>query len=151
MIGRFSISITAFAFLALTACQSSMIRAFQNVQNGMDKHQVLEMVGDPNSTTRMHGKDRWLYHFYEDGVPRDKEVHFQGGQVVYVGDPWQPAPERTATATDAKHAEQEAAIQAQEQKNIEDRKNANDALAELEKQSRHQDKVRYMPTFVDVK
>lgn len=150
MLRKLFISAAAIAALVLTACQTSMVRSFEKVQNGMDKHQVLETLGDPSTTTRLHGKDRWIYRFYDDGVAQEKEVHFTNGAVSYVGAPWNPPVERQAVTVDAQNAEKEAAIQAEEKARDEARKNVNISLEQMEREARGTDKVKYMPTFVDL-
>lgn len=143
--------IPAIAGLFLTACQGSMVRSFESLQPGMDKHQVLESIGNPNSTTRLHGKDRWVYRFYDDGKRYDKEVHFMDGVLVFSGE-YAPAPEKAAVAVDKRVEEKETAIQAEEKARDEERRNNANLFTEYEKEARGQDnKVRYLPAFVDLK
>lgn len=91
----------------LSACQSKPIRQFEELKPGMEKNQVLETMGTPWTVTRLHGKDRWFYIFYDDGVRLEKEVHFLDGKAVYIGDTWKPAEDKTAEITDKKNEQDE--------------------------------------------
>lgn len=140
----------AMLFL-VSGCQSSMLRSFDQVQAGMDKHQVLEAMGSPTTTTRMHGKDRWIYRFYDDKIRFEKEVHFLNGIVVHKGEAWEPTAEKSAETKDKNHAEIEATHQAEIEKREEARKANADAYAEYERKSRNAQDVKYMPSFIDLK
>lgn len=141
--------ILAASLVFFVACQTSMIRSFDKVQNGMDKHQVLQLLGTPKATTRLHGRDRWLYRFYDDGVRYDKEVHFDDELVVYSGGPWVPPPEKTAVQVDRKHEEAEVIFQAEDEAREKDRQRNAELFREYEMHSHKQDKVEYLPEFVD--
>lgn len=73
--------------LAITSCTSSPYRSFQNVNSGMDKSEVLDLLGSPNKSERYKGLDIWQYSFYEDNKKIKKEVHFRKGKVIYYGKP----------------------------------------------------------------
>ncbi|MBX2987836.1 MAG: outer membrane protein assembly factor BamE [Bdellovibrionaceae bacterium] len=146
MFGRFIF--LAATLLGLTACQSSMLRSFEKLHPGMDKHQVLQVMGSPDTSMRMHGKDRWIYRFYEDNIRFEKEVHFQDGAAVYVGNAWVPQAERSAIAVDQKNQEINVAA---EQEQVERKKQNAVLFEQYEKQSKGQDKVRYMPDFKELK
>lgn len=130
--------------VALTACQTSMLKSFEKVHPGMDKHQVLENLGSPNTSSRIHGKDRWIYRFYEDGIRFDKEIHFLEGVVIYAGETWTPPAEKSAAAVDQRNAEsnakEDAEREARKRKSSEDYQKFQDA-------AKNNDKVRYMPAF----
>lgn len=140
----------AVTILLLTGCQSSNVRTFEKLHVGMDKHQVLEAFGTPNATTRLHGRDRWMYRFYDDGLRFDKEVHFVDGMAIYVGDAWTPPPEKTAAAVDQKVMETEKVIQADVDAREEQRKKNATLFMEYEQSARNQEKVKYMPQFKEL-
>lgn len=143
--------ILAALAVLLPACQTSMLKSFESVRPGMDKHQVLEALGSPTATTRMRGKDRWIYRFYDDGIRFEKEVHFLSGTVVHIGDTWEPPAERSAEGVDRRAAELEEKIQAEHEAREEARKNNAEAYAEFERRSRNRQDVKYMPQFIEVK
>jgi outer membrane protein assembly factor BamE (lipoprotein component of BamABCDE complex) len=60
--------------LFLVACQTNQLRAYERVQTGMDKHQVLEIMGSPTNSARWNGLDRWRYRFFHDEQPHSKEL-----------------------------------------------------------------------------
>ncbi len=92
-----------FLILGLGACQTSELTLWHQVQPGMDKGEVLEIMGSPTATHRFHGKDRWLYRFYEKEKSFKKEVHFSEGIAVHVGEELPVALENSAAYIDAKN------------------------------------------------
>ncbi|MBX3039700.1 MAG: outer membrane protein assembly factor BamE [Bdellovibrionaceae bacterium] len=141
------LAVLFISLIALTSCQTSMLRSFEKIHPGMDKHQVLEAVGNPNSATRMHGKDRWIYRFYEGNIRFDKEVHFLDGMAVYSGDAWAPEPEKSAVAVDKKNEELNEKTQTE---SVERAKKNSEDYENFQNEARNADKVRYMPSFKNV-
>lgn len=87
----FSLQGLIWIFLSsLVACQSSPLNRFGDLKKGMEKVQVVDLLGSPKSTQRWQGKDRWLYEFTTSERLVEKEVHFQDGQLVYAGNPVRP-------------------------------------------------------------
>ncbi|WP_413289722.1 outer membrane protein assembly factor BamE [Bdellovibrio sp. HCB337] len=142
-------SILAFTMVIgsflLLGCQTNMLKAYQKVTPGMEKDDVLEVMGSPQRTQRFHGKDRWTYVFYEDRVRYEKEVQFFEGNAIYVGEPWQP--EVTAAQVDAKNEAENKAIEDDNLKKYQDNPKA---YSNYESEVRGTDKVRYVPTFKPV-
>ena len=135
----------------LSGCQASMVRSFERLHPGMDKSQVLDLVGNPDTTTRLHGQDRWLYNFYEDSIKFEKEIHFLDGVLIYSGNGWSPEPEKSAAAVDKKVQQIEQTFQA-EDKEREEQKKLNAEEFRKYQDSRVSDKkVRYVPKFVELK
>lgn len=79
----------SIGFLSI-GCQSSPLKDFSELKVGMEKGEVLDILGNPNHSGRFHGKDRWTYVFYDNKIRYKKEVHFDQGHVVYLGDTWTP-------------------------------------------------------------
>jgi outer membrane protein assembly factor BamE len=140
--GKFALSF--LFFLALSGCQTRMKRAFDEIKPGMDKGQVLDLIGGPRAVTRFHGRDRWIIMFYDDGVRYDREIHFKEGRADYVGAPYEPPPEFQAASVDQKNAEKDLEIYEELMKA---RSEFGQAAQEYEDQVRGQDKVRYVPRF----
>lgn len=139
-----------FSFHILLSCQTNMVRQFSQVREGMDKDEVLELMGSPTTKTRFHGKDRWFYTYYENDIRYDKEVHFLNGKAVYVGGPYEPPAEKSAAVVDQQKQELEDKIQTEKAQRQIERKNSN-ALEEYEKEVRGEGKkVKYMPDFKPV-
>ncbi|MFZ4404459.1 MAG: outer membrane protein assembly factor BamE domain-containing protein [Pseudobdellovibrionaceae bacterium] len=125
-------------------CQTSMVKQFEQIQSGQSKHDVLELMGSPQSSQRFHGKDRWVYVLYKDGQAVEKEVHFTEGAVSYFGGPWQPEQDKTAQQVDARQSEENRkADEAEKSAKI---KNSR-AYDEYENEVRKEDKVLYVPQF----
>ncbi len=139
--------LASLSIVFLSSCQTNMLKQFAKVQNGMDKNDVVELMGSPNTSTRFHGKDRWIYVFYEDKVRYNKEIHFSEGHAVYIGEPWQAQPEKKADVVDKKNEASNLALEAEEKQNKEAAKRA---YSDYEKQVRSEDKVQYMPVFEPV-
>ncbi|MEK6555482.1 MAG: outer membrane protein assembly factor BamE [Bdellovibrionota bacterium] len=74
-------------FLVLAACSSPEKKAEHKVQIGMDKAAVLDALGTPKKTGRVHGSDRWMYETTTNGQVEKTDVYFQEGKVSYVGAP----------------------------------------------------------------
>ncbi len=132
---------------SLSACQTNMLNQFGKVQNGMDKHDVIEIMGSPTTKTRLHSKDRWVYNFYADKKRYEKEVHFLNGDVVYVGEPWKVEAEKSAEVLDQKNEELNAKLDQDDKA----RKNeSKKSYTNFENEMTGQNKVIYMPDFKPV-
>jgi outer membrane protein assembly factor BamE len=84
---RFSVVFGAILMmLFFTACQTNQIKEFSRVSAGMDKGQVLDILGSPQNSERWKGKDRWLYVMFENKQRVIKEIQFEDGKVVYSGE-----------------------------------------------------------------
>lgn len=147
MLRHLAIPITLMALLT-SACQTSMVKQFEEVKPGMEKAEVLAIMGSPQQTRRIHGKDRWFYNFYENKIRFQKEIQFFEGSAVYVGDISQPEVAQTAAAVDAKNAKKNQEIDDQIAADIE--KHRRDYM-NFESQSKGEDKVRYVPDFEPIR
>ena len=115
------ISTLSLAFPMLVACNTLRGRHFDEVHVGMEKDQILNLVGGPDASFRWQGKDRWVYRFKDENATTVKEVHFADGKAVYVGEP--PKPEVTAEMQDKQNDEKNKAAEAKEKSEIKARKN----------------------------
>lgn len=106
------ILIIAAAFFS-SACQTNELKAYEKLKVGMDKDDVLGIMGNPTRTQRWQGKDRWTYRFYHDDAAYLREVHFEDSKAVYVGDVVQ-APV-SAADQDAKNEAENKALEEQYQ------------------------------------
>jgi outer membrane protein assembly factor BamE (lipoprotein component of BamABCDE complex) len=79
--------LTATVFLFLAACSSPEKAPESKIQMGMDKAAVLEALGTPKKTGRIHGSDRWTYETTVNGQVEKTDVYFQEGKVTYFGAP----------------------------------------------------------------
>lgn len=100
---RLALALVIGFFLA--ACATSMSRSFDKLKMGMEKDQVLEEMGTPSKARRVNGIDRWTYVFYERQVRIEKEIQFEDGKVIYLGDPQRPV--YSAEEMDEKHRKAE--------------------------------------------
>lgn len=77
------------ALLLVTACATDSLSQFSKVQDGMDKDQVLEILGNPQRTEKQSGADKWGYRYFS-GENKEtqtlKYVRFINGKVVSFGD-----------------------------------------------------------------
>lgn len=135
--------IAALAPLVNAGCQTSMGTDFQKLKPGMEKAQVLDIMGSPQRTQRWRGLDRWTYIFYDQELREEREVHFDQGKASYIG---------------AKHvptvsAEQQDAINEASNREVEERirRNREEAARNLEN---YEGEIRgtesnpgYVPTF----
>ena len=140
-----------FSTLWLAACQTSALKDFSSIQLGMDKDSVLARMGPPNTSTRLHGKDRWLYRFYDGGIRFDKEVHFLDGFVIYSGDGWLPEPEKRAEEKDKKNESLENDRLAAQAAREALQKNNPKAFESYEKEITGEEQIKYVPSFEAIK
>ncbi len=131
--------------LMLSACQTKMFDEYRKLRPGMEKDDVLEVMGSPQRTQRFHGKDRWTYVFYDDKLRQEKEVQFFEGNAVYVGDPWQP--EVSAAQADANN---EASNKVLEDEALRRFQETPAAYSTYESEVHGTDGVRYVPNFKPV-
>lgn len=75
----------------VTGCATTPSRDWTRVEAGMEKSEVLEIMGSPQRRIRRKGQDRWTYIFYDNQIRQEKVVHFEEGRTVYAGDPQVPA------------------------------------------------------------
>lgn len=134
--------------LLTSACQTNMLKQFSAVKPGMEKDDVLDIMGSPSRTQRFHGKDRWTYVFYSDRIRFEKEIHFFENNAIYVGEIWQPEEAQSAFAIDKAHDSKNVEIDAQIAKDMETHRQAYDRY---ESQVKGTDKVRYLPRFEPVR
>lgn len=143
-------TLLAFMFIALSlsGCQTNMKKAFEEIKPGMDKDQVLEIIGGPRAVTRFHGKDRWFIMFYTDGVRYEREIHFHNGVADYVGESYVAPEEKQAAYVDKKNEEANEQIF---KELVESRSQLGQAAEEYENKVKGNDKVRYVPQFEPVR
>ncbi|WP_291516515.1 outer membrane protein assembly factor BamE [Bdellovibrio sp. ArHS] len=134
--------------LLTTACQTSMLKQFGEVRPGMEKDDVLDLMGSPSRTQRFQGKDRWTYVFYDDRIRFEKEVQFFNGNAIYVGDIAQPEATKTASAIDAINDQKNKEIDEQIAKEVEQHRRE---YSDYEAKARGEDKVRYVPEFESIR
>lgn len=127
-----------------SACQTSMVKQWESIKPGMEKNDVLTLMGSPHQTQRFHGKDRWFYNFYDSQIRFQKEVQFFDGSAVYIGDVWQPAIEQSAAIQDSQNFEKEKQLEIKISKDAEVHRTNYEAY---ESQTKGVDRVRYLPTF----
>jgi hypothetical protein len=83
--------LTALFFTFMTiGCQTYPAHKFNSISLGMEKGEVIEQLGSPKFSNRRQGVDRWIYHFYQYDKKMVKEIHFQEGKVIYLGDETEP-------------------------------------------------------------
>ena len=111
--------LSTVAIGSLAACQTAGVHSLGQVHTGMYKAGVIDAAGSPNFIQRVNGQDYWIYetHDHSDDYI-EREVHFLGGRVVYVG-PHQ-APASTAEERDRKNEEHNAAAEVREDQEQQD-------------------------------
>ena len=73
----------------LNGCAARPVKRLEldRIHVGMDKGQVLELVGNPKRTFHSEGRDHWTYQFYEYEREMLTQIDFRDGHVVKVGQP----------------------------------------------------------------
>jgi outer membrane protein assembly factor BamE len=78
-----------FYLLVWAACQTTPNAEFSKIKMSMTKDDVLEIVGSPQRTERINGKDKWAYHIFKGNNPTTEsfmQVTFLNGHVVSAGE-----------------------------------------------------------------
>jgi outer membrane protein assembly factor BamE len=134
--------------LFTSACQTSMLKQFESIKPGMEKDDVLDLMGSPNQTQRVSGKDRWYYTFYDNRIRFQKEVQFADGAAIYIGEVYQPPAEQTAVAVDTRNESRNKQLDEEMKKEVQENRKAYDAY---EAKTKGTDKVRYVPQFEPIR
>jgi outer membrane protein assembly factor BamE len=141
----FRILILVSLALYSTGCASTDIRDFEKIQVGMDKDDVLKIMGSPNKSERWKGMDRWTYVLWNDNQDGRREVHFNEGRATYVGD--MVKPEISAEEQDRLNAESNAAL---ERQIAEQKKQNQSEYKKYEDAANGNEEVRTVPSFIPV-
>lgn len=141
------ILVIVFFAVSFAGCQTSLVQDFEKISPGMSKDEVLSAVGPPRSSGRMHGRDRWIYRFYENQSKQEKEVHFLDGRAVYIGGPWVTEKPRQAETKDLNNSQHNTLV---DQKIEEEKAAARKAYDNYIKESRGEGKVKYLPKFTPI-
>lgn len=134
--------ILVLSFLFLSACQTNQLKQYSEIREGMDKDDVLELMGPPQHKLRWKGMDRWTYRFYGNNTLHIKDVHFNQGTVVYVGDPPQPSP--SAAEQDAMNEKENQELDARDKEN---KVQAEQALENYQEKKKGQTRDAHVPQF----
>ncbi len=142
--GKFYTFRYVYIFLAigLTACQHAPIDRYNKIAKGMDKDQVLDLVGSPKTTLRKESKDIWVYDFYSEDNLSTKELHFQEGKLTYLGD--KTRPEVSAEQMDLINKTQNELAAKQETTN---KTRSKEAYQKYEDDVRGANQIRYIRRF----
>jgi len=131
-----------FLAIALAACQHTPIDRYNKIEKGMDKDQVLDLVGSPTTTFRKDSKDFWIYNFYSENNKSTKELQFQEGKLTYLGD--KTKPEISAEEQDVINKTQNEAVVKQEASN---KTKSKEAYQKYEDDVRGTNQIRYIRRF----
>lgn len=130
---------------ALTGCQTNQLKAFEKLKVGMDKDDVLDIMGSPQATQRWQGMDRWSYEFLQDEQLYKKEVRFSESISNYVGEVF--VPEVSALQQDQANAAANKEVEAQE---IAKKQDAIKGYSDYENSVRGEKDIRFVPSFTPV-
>ncbi len=78
--------LTMGIFCTLAGC-ASFPETMDRIKAGMDKGEVLEILGNPKRTFRENGLDYWTYLYFENNQEWRRDVVFEGGKVIRVTRP----------------------------------------------------------------
>lgn len=139
-----AIAVIIAAFFS-SACQTNELKAYEKLKVGMDKDEVLGIMGNPTKTQRWQGKDRWTYKFYHDDSPYVREVHFENSKSTYIGE--QVFPAISAADQDAKNDAENKAIDEQLQAS---KAKQRQSLGNYEEDVTGANEIRTVPRFEPV-
>lgn len=101
---RMKLVIAIFTVLTLVSCTTPQHSFDSDLQIGMDKADVIELMGGPQFTKRRNSEDVWQYHFFNGEQKTIKELHFKNNKVSYKGEPTGPRPGESAKAIDTRNS-----------------------------------------------
>ena len=132
--------------MILVGCASTPASDFARVKPGMDKSEVLGVMGDPTYKVRRKGQDRWTWVYFDKNTKQESEVHFDNGNAVYVGAKAKPevSAEDRDKANELANAEIEKAFN-------ESRSNARENLPKYEEEMRGSGTDSYVPSYEPVR
>lgn len=72
---------------ALAAGCTTLQDSLKQVRAGMDKGEVLQILGNPKFTFRENSQDHWAYFYEQGGQEWRRDVVFENGRVIRVTKP----------------------------------------------------------------
>ena len=63
-------------------CATPLHKAVNQVEPGMDKADVIDLLGPPRRTSRAQGKDHWTYTYYQNEIEQGTVISFLNSKVV---------------------------------------------------------------------
>jgi outer membrane protein assembly factor BamE (lipoprotein component of BamABCDE complex) len=72
--------------VAVIGC-STISESMQHVRTGMDKAEVLNILGDPKFTYRENSQDHWAYFYNANNQEWRRDIVFENGKVIRVTKP----------------------------------------------------------------
>lgn len=109
---------------------------------GTYKEDVLDRLGSPHVRDRWHGMDRWVYQYDEETEKIQKEIHFNEGRAVYIGD--HPKPAISAEEQDAINEKQNLEL---EKLYAQRREEIRKAFPKYEESIKGENEIRTVPHF----
>lgn len=80
-----SCGLALLLLLSQVGCQTNELKQYEKLKVGMDKGEVLEIMGSPRRCERRQSQDRWTYVFYQNQMEHQKEIQFFEGRANYIG------------------------------------------------------------------
>ncbi len=132
--------------LSLSGCQTTAAHDFSRLKEGMEKGEVLDVMGSPQRTDRVGDKDRWTYIFYQEVDRQEKEVVFTNGKTSSLGDHKEPTV--SAIAQDEINSKENAEVEKVHAARREERK---ENLQKYENEVKGSNTIRFVPQFEPVR
>src|SRR4051812_19130610 len=67
-------------------CRTPMSLNLKKIELGMEKDQIIELLGPPQVSQRLHGQDVWTYIFYDKENKQGRELVFENGRLSRLGE-----------------------------------------------------------------
>jgi len=77
----------SLSLIAAVAGCTSIPQSLKQVRAGMDKGEVLQLVGSPKFTFRENSQDHWAYFYHTNNQEFRRDVVFENGKVIRVTKP----------------------------------------------------------------
>jgi outer membrane protein assembly factor BamE (lipoprotein component of BamABCDE complex) len=80
-----SVKLLFIGFVFSTAgCSTPAHMAFDTIQVGQSKSDVVEIMGSPQKTIRVKDQDQWVFVFFQGDEQIVKGVSFENGRVIAI-------------------------------------------------------------------
>lgn len=130
------------SFFVSVGCQTNELRQYEKLKLGMDKDEVLNVMGSPVRSERKHGLDQWTFRFYHQDQLYLKQVNFTDGKASYIGEPLKS--EVAAEEVDRANEANNRALEEESMKKKQDHRTQSSKYLNNEDEKT---KIRYVPQF----
>lgn len=134
--------------LLINGCGTLPSQPIEKIKVGMDRSDVLDIVGSPNHVDRQRQPHIWKYNIVKGSQMEVKEIHFLGHNVSYVGDPKarEPIPQEKLDLS-----KEEKRVLNPKTKKVRNSNFEKEIIKASEENNEAEEAEKEVPTFIEVK